>query len=111
MSAPPITLQIADQLGLSGLDSHITRQLDQEILNQFDLIIVMERDHKESISLEYPSVNSRLHILSEIVDGLPYDIPDPITPGIRPDDVGRELYSLVKKGMRNIIKLAETPVD
>jgi len=107
LPAPAIALQVADQLGLDGLDRHLTRQIDQKLLTEFDLIIVMEIGHKEAICSEFPSVGGRVYLLPEIVDGISYDIPDPSDPGIDPGEIGRELDMLIAKGKDKILQLAE----
>ncbi len=108
LPAPDFTLRVAKQLELTGLDKHLTRQIDRELLNEFDLIIVMEVGHKEALCTEFPSVCNRLHLLSEIVDGFAYDIPDPATSDINPQDIGRELNMLITKGKEKILRLAAT---
>ena len=108
LPAPDVALQIANQLGLNGLDRHLTRQIDQKLLDEFDLIIVMEIGHKEAICSEFPSVCGRLYLLSEIVDGFAYDIPDPADSGINPNEVGREIFMLTVRGKEKILRLAET---
>lgn len=108
LPAPHITLQIANQLGLDGLDRHLTRQVDQKLLNEFDLIIVMEMGHKEAIYSEIPSVGGRLYLLSEIVEDISYDIPDPSDSSIDPNDIGREICMLITRGKGKILELAES---
>ena len=107
LPAPDITLKLANQLGLDGLDSHLTRQIDRKLLNQFDLIIVMELGHKEAICSEFPAVSGRLSLLAEIVDGFAYDIPDPADSGINPNEVGREIFMLTSRGKEKILQLGE----
>jgi protein-tyrosine phosphatase len=107
LPAPAIALQAANQLGLDGLDRHLTRQIDQELLTKFDLIIVMEIGHKEAMRSEFPSVVGRVYLLPEIVDGISYDIPDPSDPNIDPEEVGRELSMLIARGKEKILQLAE----
>ena len=108
LRAPGIALQVAASLGLSGLESHLTRQVEGHLLDQFDLILLMEMGHKEAIGSEFPSVRQRLYLLSEIVDGIPYDIPDPAHLGVDPFDVGREIYEMIEKGKGKILQLAES---
>jgi len=108
LPAPKLALQIANQLGLKGLDSHRTRQVDQNILSRFDLIIVMEAGHKEAISIEFPAISRHVYLLSEIVDEMPYDISDPAKPGINPSEAGRELQTLIFRGKEKILQLAES---
>ena len=108
MPAAKIALQTARQLGVHGLYGHRTRQISQDLLNQYDLVIMMERGHKESISIEFPSERQRLYLLSEIVDGVAYDIPDPGERGIHANDVGRELSLLITRGKEKILQLAKS---
>ena len=107
LPAPDIALQVASQLGLEGLEGHRTRQVDHDLLDQFDLILVMESGHKEALCSEFPSVGRRVHLLPEIADGIPYDIPDPADARIEPNEVGRELNMLIARGKEKILQLAE----
>lgn len=107
LPVPDITLKVADKLKLIGLDGHITRQIDTNILDRFHLIIVMEMGQKEALQSEFPSVRDRLCLLSEIADGLSYDIADPAHPGVNPYEVGKEISSLVTRGMPEILRLAQ----
>ena len=108
LRAPGITLQVAASLGLSGLESHLTRQVDGDLLDPFDLIILMEVGHKEAIGSEFPSIRQRLYLLSEIVEGISYDIPDPAYLGVDPFDIGREIYEMIAQGKEKILQLAES---
>lgn len=108
LGVPAVTLQISEQLGLSRLDRHRSRQINQKLLDDFDLIIVMEIGHKEAIRSEFPSVYGRVHMLSEIVDEVLYDIPDPANSNVNTRDIGHELYALITKGRGKILHLAET---
>ncbi len=107
MSAPGVTLRVARQLGLKGLERHRTRSISPKILEAADLIVVMEAGHKEAISIEFPAVRDRLYLLSEIVEGVAYDIPDPANPGIDPDAVGQGIHKLITQGKTKILQLAE----
>jgi protein-tyrosine phosphatase len=108
LPAPKMALEVANQLRLKGLDYHRTRQVDQNILDRFDLILVMEVGHKEAISIEFPSTHGRLYTLSEIVDDISYDIPDPANLEINPADVGRQLSMLITRGKGRILQMAES---
>ena len=104
---PSITLKVADRLKLVGLDRHLTRQIDRSILDRFNLIIVMEMGQREALYSEFPSVRGRLCLLSEMVDGVSYDIADPAHSGVNPYEIGQEIYSLVARGMTEILRLAQ----
>ena len=105
--APGITLQLADELGLAGLERHRTRQIDAALLDRFDLIVLMEQGQKEALASEFPSVRRRLYLLSELADGMVYDIPDPVGTGVEPLEVGWQLSYLIKKGKDKILERAE----
>jgi protein-tyrosine phosphatase len=106
--APTFVRQIASTLNLPKLEDHRTRQVDHELLTQFDLIIVMEAGHKEALDIEFPTFKKRTYMLSEIVENTQYDIPDPVSPGIDPDDVVKELKLLINEGQDKIFRLAES---
>ena len=107
LPAPGVTLAVAATLGLGGLESHRTRQVDRALLERFDLVLVMEGGHKEALCAEFPSVCGRVYLLSELVDGLPYDIPDPAVPGVDPGAAGSMLFGLIVRGRDKILKLAQ----
>ena len=108
LPAPGFALKAASQLRLAGLDRHRTRSISQKILDDADLIVAMESGHKEAISIEFPAVRDRLYLLSEIADGIAYDIPDPANPRIDPNDVGQEIQFLITKGKTKILQMAES---
>jgi protein-tyrosine phosphatase len=105
--APDFVKQIAKELDLSELENHRTRQVDQELLSQFDLVVVMEAGHKEALGIEFSPLKKRVYMLSEIVEGIQYDIPDPASQDVDPDEVARELKSLIIEGQDKIFQLAK----
>lgn len=104
----PFVAQIAGEFGLKGLENHRTRQVDLGLLSRFDLCIVMESGHKEALENEFPDIRERFHLLSTIVEGVPYDIPDPAKPGVDSGEVARELQSLIGRGAGKILGLTQT---
>ena len=108
MRAPELARQIANKLGLPGLESHRTRQVDQKLLSRFDLSIVMETGHKEALCIEFPFIKKRVMMLSEIVEGIQYDIHDPAAPDVDPNEVANELKKLIDEGANKITRLAES---
>lgn len=108
LPAADIAIKIAKQLGLDGLQLHRTRQIDQDVIDRYDLVIVMEAGHKEALSAEFPQIRSRLYMLSEIVDEISYDIPDPAYRSINPFDVGRNIQEMVTRGRDEILRRAHS---
>jgi len=106
--ATALAVRLAGRSGLPGLRQHLTREVSQELLDQFDLILIMEMGQLEAIASEFHTVFGRSMLLSEIVDGVPYDIPDPVDPFNDPQDVATELQMLIEKGGDKILKMAES---
>ena len=66
--------QVMRELGLD-LSHHRTRCVTGELLRQFDLILVMERNHKEALRVEFPALRGRIRLCSELAGG-EWDVPD-----------------------------------
>jgi protein-tyrosine-phosphatase len=103
----PAAIQAAHQYGLN-IDAHITRLVSAVELSQYDLILVMETGHKEAIESEFPFVRNRVFLLSEVVDGIPYNILDPL---VNDESISQELVNelcgLIQRGYQMICQLAK----
>ena len=99
-------VKIANRLGLQGLENHRSQQVNLELMD-FDLIIVMEAGHKEALRSEFQGSQKRIFLLSEIAEGISYDIADPLNPDIDPNEIADKINKLIKKGFNRIIKAAE----
>jgi protein-tyrosine phosphatase len=106
--AASIAVKLANQLGLPGLKEHKTRQVSQQLLDGYDLILVMEKGQLEGIISEFHNLSGRLMLLSKVVDSLPYDIPDPVSQKNDPEEVISELQTLIERGRDKILQLAES---
>jgi len=94
---------------IRGLDikAHRSRQVNANILTQSNLVLVMEAGQKEALQVEFPNEREKIYLLSEVADGISYDIPDPFGPesGTH-QEIAYELYDLIKRGFENICKLS-----
>lgn len=91
-----------------GLDlsQHHSRVVNRELLESFNLILVMEQSHKEALRFEFPGVASHVYLLSEMVDES-RDIYDPVGGSLLDfEDTARELDRILEKGSENIRRLA-----
>jgi len=70
-----VVLDLASQWNLN-FEDHKTRQVDHRLLNEFDLILVMEKGQKEALHYEFPQFAHKILLLTEIC-APPYDFPDP----------------------------------
>lgn len=102
----PITLQVAQRLGLTGLKSHVTRQVTATLLEKADIVLTMEAGQKEALRFEFPFAARAIFQLSEVADHVEYDIADPTDPGVNPEEVGQALCLLIQRGSAAILALA-----
>jgi protein-tyrosine-phosphatase len=75
---PPMSRAVEDanQLGLD-IREHRSRVVSEALLEEANLILVMESGQKEGLQIEFPASRSKTHLLSEIVTGDTFDVPDP----------------------------------
>ena len=99
------TARAAAQFG-ARLESHRSQLIRAETLSNFDLVLVMERGHKEALDVEFPAFAPRVHLLSRVVDGLDYDIPDPLVSGEGVDALAASLHETLERGFKSICALA-----
>jgi len=107
LSPQSFIVKIAKDLGLQGLEKHRSQQVTRKMMDQFDLIIVMETGHKEALRSEFQRAQKRIFLLSEIADGVSYDISDPTTPDIDPIKIAYQIDELINKGFKRIIQASE----
>jgi protein-tyrosine phosphatase len=100
------TIEDARNFGLD-VRAHRSRQVTDDLLSRRDLVLVMETGHKEALEIEFPDQAKKIHLLSEVVDGRTYDIPDPFSiEGKHDRDVANELRRIISRGYEKIIALA-----
>ena len=80
------------------LDEHRSVEVNEEMLLKNNLVVVMEKGHKEALCTEFHGMSERILLLSEIVDGIAYDIPDPAKAMDDADEIINELYALLQRG-------------
>lgn len=103
--SPGSVLHAAERFGLR-LDDHVTQSVSLPMLSACDLVLVMERGHQEALSVEFPVARSWTYLLSQVVDGVTYDIPDPGLSALEVDQAVQELVELIERGTEKICNLA-----
>lgn len=108
----PLASRLARRCGLS-LQGHRTSLVSGAQLMNTDLILVMEAGHKEALLAEFPFIVGRVFLISEVVDQIRYDVPDPAHSPEQIEKFLRELCQLVERGYETICELAESlcPAD
>lgn len=92
-----------------GMDitGHRSRSVRQEILRSYDLILTMERGHKEALRVEFPEISERVFLLTEMA-GFEEDIKDPIGGSAEDyEDTIQELEELIERGYERICELVK----
>jgi protein-tyrosine phosphatase len=110
---PPMldAVRLARKYG-SDIKHYRSKQVDDELLARFNLILGMEMGHKEALQVEFPGLRDRIHSFSEAVDNRRYDIPDPFdAQGNIDNSVGVDIYKLVTKKYENIIRFTKRIAD
>ncbi len=97
LRAMPAIIRKAQEFKLN-LEEHRSTEISQELLLKNNLVIVMEKGHKEALCTEFQGVSEHILLLSEIVDGIAYDIPDPVKAMDEADEIINELYALLQRG-------------
>ncbi len=106
LPAPAEAINVAKALGLN-LDNHQTRTINKTMLEESDLVLVMEDGHKEALQVEFPFAHEKIHLISQALQGLIYDIPDPAAARNETSKILQELSAMVNAGYRNIYKIVE----
>lgn len=99
---PPMPAAIleARQLGLN-IQEHQSRVITADVLQESDLVVVMERGHKESLQVEFKAYRHKVVLLSEVAEGNSYDIGDPVIDP-RNTNTGPQIYRLIQTGFEKI---------
>lgn len=84
-------IQFGAQVGLD-LSQHRSKMVGKELLNAYDVVLVMEKGQKEALSFEFPEAAEKIFMLTE-VGGVAFDIQDPL--GISDEDYMGILGELV----------------
>jgi protein-tyrosine-phosphatase len=95
---------VAKEYGID-LTNHLSRQVTLEILSQFDLIITLEKNHKEALKNEFKQLNAHIFFLSEIIGGS-FDIKDPMGGSIEEFyETAREIDHILTEGWQKLMEL------
>ena len=92
---------------VNGIDlsSHVTQEINKELINEADLIVVMTENHKEALQYEFQDYKDKIVMLSEISCGQIYDIPDPILNNlINCEDIYHDIEQEINKTYIKLIK-------
>ena len=100
------TQLVLQEKGLE-VSEHRSRIVTAEMLLSSNLILTMERGHKEALRAEFPIVARRVYMLSEMIDAS-YDIQDPVLGSLADfRKTLHEIENILTRGSELITRLAE----
>jgi protein-tyrosine-phosphatase len=102
---PAAVQQAAEKRGIH-LDEYRSKLVDAGLLADFDLILVMESGHKEALAVEFPAAACKTFLLSDVADGIAYNVPDPAATGQEAEEVVTGMFNLIERGYASICQLA-----
>jgi protein-tyrosine-phosphatase len=96
---------VMEQMGMD-ISEHRSQSITLRLLEQFDLFLTMEEEHKAWLAKQYRDFSDQTYMLSEMV-GEYADIPDPIN-GELSDyaETAFLLQKLLSDGLEHIVTLA-----
>lgn len=101
----PESVQVAAELG-ADIRGHRSRPVTGDLLEQYSLVLVMERRHQEALRAAFPERADRIYLLSEMV-GESSDVWDPVGTGIENyRAMGQQVHTTLENGYERIRALA-----
>lgn len=108
LEGSPAALSAMRAASARGLDlsSHVARPVTQGLLEEYPLVLVMEREHLEALQETFPSLGGRIHLLASMA-GEAGQVEDPVgLPFDRVRGLMGELERLLDAGWTRIRDLA-----
>jgi protein-tyrosine phosphatase len=88
------------------LEAHRTQAVSAELLARSDLIVVMERGHREALFVEFPACREQIYLLSSLAGKIEYNVPDPVNSEMTLEEIAQEVCRLVALAYPRICQLA-----
>lgn len=93
------------------LVDHQSRPISRELMDDFNLVLTMERGHKEALRAAFPRQAHKVFLITELV-GKKYDIEDPIGgPMADYELLARDLEYIFDQGLAKIRQYAQDPTE
>ncbi len=106
LPAAPEAVQALLQRGID-ISQHRSRIITVDIMGKADLILTMERNHKEALVTEFPQKENQIFTLTEVVDQN-YDIADPMQQPIEAFvKTADELDGIIDLGFEKILQMSK----
>ncbi|MDS0217755.1 low molecular weight phosphotyrosine protein phosphatase [Pseudidiomarina andamanensis] len=91
---------IAKKNGIS-FPKHEAQQLTRELIGHYDLILVMENNHRSHIASRYPEAHAKTMLLGQWIEDGGKEIPDPYQ---KSDEVYEHVFKLIEQATETWIQ-------
>jgi protein-tyrosine phosphatase len=88
------------------LGQRLSKSIESLQVSSFDLIVVMEKGHKEALMTEFPKLKEKIFLLSELGGNIGYSIPDPYISGESTISIAAEIDEKIKENLMRYVGLA-----
>ena len=104
LPADPTVVQILqEQYGLS-LEDHHSKEITKEMITDQDIILVMEKNHREALQVEFYEKYDQIFLLSEMI-GQEFDIADPHHRSKKEYEMAvQQIQQIIEYGFDEILK-------
>ncbi len=87
------------------LGQRLSKSIESLQVSSFDLIVVMEKGHKEALMTEFPKLKEKIFLLSELGGNIGYSIPDPYISGESTISIAAEIEEKIKENLMRYVGL------
>ena len=99
------TLSILRARGID-ISNHTSRPVTARMVREYQLILTMERGHKEALRIEFPRASDRVFLLSEMI-GEVFNINDPMGGTmVNFEETASEIDQILTQGLEKIRQLS-----
>jgi protein-tyrosine-phosphatase len=105
----PTAYNTLEVLGGRGIDlsDYRSRPFTRQMVEDFNLILAMERNQREALRAAFPQYSGKIFMLSQMVGNRVIDVVDPMGgPLVEFEETAREIEQILEKGHARIRKLA-----
>jgi protein-tyrosine-phosphatase len=105
LPAAQYTREVLRARGIALAD-YRSKPLSREMLEDFNLILAMEGNHREALRAAFPQHAGKIFLLSEMIDRFD-DVVDPVGGPLADfEDTAREIETILEQGYERIYRLA-----
>jgi protein-tyrosine-phosphatase len=102
--AAPHGIRVMQERGID-ISSHLSREVEGQIIDSVDHIFTMEAGQKEALQSEFPHIRSNILMVTELI-GESYDIADPHGKNSQYfEKLSTELENIIEGGINQILRL------